>query len=255
MNGAQSESRRWYFIVAAVGFATAIVAFAPAGLAAVAMRRAAPLAATAGAEGTLWKGRLLGVTYGDIAIGDIDFRLRATSLPLGRAVVDIASTNGALEGAGRLRVTPSALEFGDVSAAFNLGSIRRYSFFGVPYQGALSVKAERLRLTNAGCEAESATISTSAFDALSHRWSGGAFPMEGVIKCQDGALVASLRGEGADGTAELHVRVRPDLSYALTVSAQTRKPDVSRALEFFGFEKGGDGLSYKAVGVLKGLNS
>lgn len=255
MNGAQSASRRWFLVVAAAGFAIAIVAFAPAGLAAAAMRRAAPLTSIAGAEGTLWNGRLLGVAYGDIAIGDIDFRLRAPSLLLARAVIDMTSANGALEGAARLQFSPGAVEFGDISAAFNLGAIRRYSFFGVPYQGVFNVKADRLRLTGAGCEAENAIISTSAFDALAHRWSGGAFPMEGSIDCRDGALVASLNGEGADGTADLKVSVRPDLSYTLIVAAQPRKADVSRALEFFGFEKGGDGLSYKAVGVLKGLSS
>lgn len=255
MNGSEPLVPRWFLFVAAAGFAFAILAFAPAGLAASALKRAAPLTSIAGAEGTLWNGRLIGVAHGDVLVGDIDFRIRVWSLLLARATVDLTSANGALEGAARVRVRPGSLEFERVSANFNLGAIRRYSFFGVPYQGALIVTAERFRLTSAGCEVENAVISTSAFDALARRWSGGAFPMDGAITCLDGALVASLKGEGADGTADLRATVRPDLSYALTVAARPRKPDIGRALEFFGFEKGGDGLSYKAVGVLKGLSS
>ena len=255
MIGFRPSDLRWHVIPAAVGFFIAIVTWAPAGLAAWAIKRVAPLTSFAGAEGTLWNGRLRGVSYSDVSIGDIDFRLRASGLLLLRATIDMKSANGALEGASRVHFQPGAVEFRELSATFNLGAIRRYSFFGVPYQGAASVTADRIRLTRTGCEAEKAAITTSAFEAFARRWSGDAFPMSGAIDCRGGALLVSLSGAGDDGTAELTVSVRPDFSYALTVAARPRKADVSRALEFFGFENRGDGLSYNAVGVLKGLSS
>lgn len=255
MNESRPESRHCFIFAAVAGFALAICAFAPAGIAASALKRAVPMMSIAGAEGTVWKGRLIGVAHGDVFLGDIDFRVLASNLLIARATVDMTSAAGALEGAARVEFTPDAIELERVFVNFNLGAIRQYSFFGAPYQGALKVTAERLRLTGAGCEAENAVISTSAFDALAQRWSGGAFPMDGAIKCVDGALMASLKGEGADGAADLSVTIRSDLTYSLVVAARPRKPDIGRALEFFGFEKRGDDLSYKAVGVLKGLSS
>lgn len=255
MNAVPTAERRRLLILALAGFSTALFAFAPAGLAAFAITRAAPLTSIAGAEGTIWRGRLLGVSYNGVALGDIDYRLHAPALALARASIDLKSAGGALEGIGNLRIEPRAVEFRDVSATFNLGAIRRYTFFGVRYQGAAKVTARRLRLTREGCEAEAAAISTSAFDAFSRQLSGEAFPMAGPVECRDGVFTVSLEGEGADGAAELNIAVRKDFSYSLTVAARPKSPDVSRALEFFGFENGGGALSYEAAGVLKGLSS
>lgn len=255
MSDIPSADRRRLAGFALCGFVAALVVFAPAGLAASAIKRAAPLTSIVAAEGTIWKGRLLGVSYNDIPLGDIDYRLHALPLAAARAAIDLRSGGGALEGRGKLQVRPGALEFQDVSATFNLGAIRRYTFFGVRYQGAAKVTARRLQLTATGCEAEAASVSTSAFDAFSRQLSGGAFPMSGPVGCRDGVMILSLKGEGADGAAELTASVRPDFTYTLLVAARPKRPDVSRALEFFGFENGKDGLSYEAAGVLKGLSS
>lgn len=255
MNAVRFADRGRFLMLALAGFLPTLFAFVPAELAAYVIKRKAPLASIASAEGTIWRGRLLGVSYNGVALGDIDYRLHALSLVLARASIDLKSAGGALEGNGNLRIEPRAVEFRDFSATFNLGAIRNYTFFGARYQGLAKVTAQRLRLTREGCEAEAAAISTSAFDALSRQLSGGAFPMAGAIDCRDGALTASLKGEGADGAAELNVAIRTDFSYALTVAARPKRPDVSRALEFFGFENGGDSLSYEAAGVLKGLSS
>lgn len=255
MTAEMARGLRPLAVAALAGFVVAFIAFAPASLAAYAVTRAAPLTTIAGAEGTLWRGRLIGYAHNGVLIGDIDYRLHALPLILGRLAIDARSARGALDGAARVEISPGAVYLKDVSATFNLGAIRNYTFFGVRYQGAATLTANRLRLTRTGCVAEAARIATSAFDALARRWSGGAFPMAGPVACQDGALVATLNGEGADGAAELRVSVRPDLSYSLAVDARPRRPDVSRALEFFGFQNAGDGLSYEAAGILKGLSS
>lgn len=254
MNAAPGSGLRSLALVALAGFAAAVIAFAPASLAAFAVTRAAPLTAIAGAEGTLWRGRLNGFAHNGVLIGDIDYRLHALPLFLGRLSLDAKSAKGALDGSARIEISPGAADLKDVAATFNLGAIRNYTFFGVRYQGAATLTANRLRLTRKDCVAEAARVSTSAFDALARRWSGGAFPMAGPVACHDGALVATLKGEGPDGAAELRATLRPDLGYSLTVDARPRRPDVSRALEFFGFQNAGDGLSYEAAGVLKGLS-
>ena len=94
--------RRRFLLVAFAGFAAAAVALAPASVGAWALGRASPLLAVAGAEGTLWRGRLAGVSYNGVLVGDIDYRLAALPLFLGRIDVDAQSANGALTGRTRL---------------------------------------------------------------------------------------------------------------------------------------------------------
>lgn len=250
-----NADRRRLALAALAGFLFAVAAFAPAGLVAAAITRASPLAAIAGAEGSVWRGRLKGYSHNGVLIGDVSYRLHALPLLIGRLSFDVTSENGALLGAARVRLSPGSAELRDVSATFNLGAIRRYTFFGVRYQGSASLKAGRIRMARAACASEEAAISTTAFDALARRWSGGAFPMTGSIDCREGALVATLKGEGADGAATVTVTLRPDFMYGLTVAARPRRPEVRRALEAFGFEKRNDGLSYEATGALKGLTS
>jgi len=250
-----NADRRRLALAALAGFLIAVVSFAPAGLVAAAITRASPLAAIAGAEGSVWRGRLKGYSHNGVLIGDVSYRLHALPLLIGRLSFDASSENGALVGAARVRLTPASAELRDVSATFNLGAIRRYTFFGVRYQGSASLKAGRLRMARNACAADEAAISTTAFDALARRWSGGAFPMAGAVECRNGALVATLKGDGADGAADMTVTLLPDFRYALTVAARPRRPEVSRALEIFGFEKEGEGLTYEAAGALKGLTS
>ncbi len=249
-----AEARR-FTLIALACFAAAAVAFAPASVGAWMLKRSAPLLSMTGADGTVWRGRLSGVTYNGVLIGDIDYRLFALPLLMGRIALDAHSANGALLGGARVTLGTGGIGFRDLSAEFNLGAIRQYTFFGVRYQGLARLKAHRLRLSEKECVAEAATLSTTAFEALTRQWSDGAFPIAGAIECRDGAIVAALDGESADGKASVGLTIRPDFTYAVRIAAEPRRQDVSRALQLFGFEDKGDGLSYEAAGVLKGLSS
>ena len=252
---ASAAELRRFALIALTGFAGAALVFAPASLAAWFLKRSSPLTAIAGSEGTIWKGRFSGVTHGGVLIGDVDYRLAALPLLAGRVEIEASSAGGALLGRGRVSMSPGGAEFRNVNAEFNLGAIRQYTFFGVRYQGHARLKADRLKLSKKGCVAETATLSTSAFEALTRRWSAEPFPLAGAIACEAGALTATLDGASADGKASIGLTVRPDFTYALRIAAEPRRPDVSEALQVFGFENKGDRLSYEAAGILKGLSS
>lgn len=250
-----AADKRRFATIALVGFAAAAVSLAPAGVGAWVLKRSAPLLSITGAEGTIWRGRLKGVSHDGVLIGDVSYRLAAPPLLLGRIAIDADSANGALTGRAHLTIGSDGMEFRKVAAEFNLGAIRRYTFFGVRYQGLARLDADRLKLTAKECAAEAAALSTSAFEALTKNWSGGPFPLAGPIECRDGAITVALDGEGADGKAAVGLTIRPDLTYAVRIAAEPRRRDVSRALQYFGFEEKGAGLSYEAAGVLKGLSS
>ncbi len=252
---ASAAEKRRFALIALAGFAAAALALTPADVAAWMLKRASPLTAVTGASGTIWNGRLTGVSHGGVLVGDIGYRLSALSLLLGRVAVEAESAGGALLGRARFTFGVGGPEIRDVSAEFNLGAIRQYTFFGVRYQGVARLKAQRLKLSDKTCVADAATLSTSAFEALADRWSGAPLPLAGAIVCEAGAIVAALDGESADGRASVALTIRPDFTYAVRIGAAPRRQDVSRALEAFGFENKGEGLSYEAAGVLKGLSS
>jgi hypothetical protein len=250
-----ARERRRFAMIGLCGFIASAVSLAPAGVSAWALKRSVPTLSIAGAEGTIWRGGFSGVSHNGVLIGDIRYRLSALPLLLGRLSIAADSANGALTGRARLSLGGGGAEFRDVAAQFNLGAIRQYTFFGVRYQGLASLKADRLKLTDKECLADAASLSTSAFEALTNNLSGGPFPLAGPIECRGGAIHVALAGEGADGKAAVGLTIRPDLTYTVRIAADPRRPDVSRALQLFGFESEGAGLSYEAAGVLKGLSS
>ncbi len=250
-----SRSNGALWIAGAAAFCLSAIANAPASLVAAIATARSPLLEIGAARGTIWKGELTRVAHNQILIGDISYRLAPLSLATARIAADASSRNGALEGEARIALSPGGVELRDVSAVYNLASIRQYTFFGARYQGVAAVKAKSLKLTRAGCGAEEAKLSTNALDGLSRGWSGAAFPLAGDIKCVDGKFHLALNGAGAEGSVRINVKVAPDLSYEAVFTAEPRRADVGVALRTFGFEGPETKLSWRAVGRLKGLNS
>jgi hypothetical protein len=241
--------------VGTASFIVATLASAPADLAVGITKARAPQLKVASTRGTLWKGEFVGASYADAAIGDVAFSVDPASLLTGRIAASLASRDGALIGKAKIEASASSIVVKDAAAHFNLSAIRKYTLFGIRYQGGATLKARRLSLSKSGCAAEEATLSTNALDALASRWSGGAFPLSGPIRCEDGKLVALLVGEGAAAAARIEISVASDLAYTMTVVAEPHRADVKDGLRLLGFETDGGALTWRTVGRLKGLTS
>lgn len=248
------ENRRLW-LAGSGAFFLAALAGAPASLGASIFEANAPLLEIAAASGTLWRGEFSGVFYNSVNLGRIGYRLSPVRLLAGRLAVDATSADGALTGRGKLSLAPSGFELKDVSAQFNLGSIRKYTFFGVRYQGVATLTAKSLALSKGACKAEEARLSTTMLDGLARQWSGSAFPLQGGFECKDGDLVLTLAGSNSDGAMRLEAAIAPDLSYKMTFAAEPARAEVGVALRQFGFEGDNARLSLRAVGKLKGLSS
>ncbi len=239
----------------AIAFVVAAIAAAPAELAAIVAEDRAPLLEITKAKGSLWRGAFEDVVYGGVLVGDVDYSLDPLGLLIGQVVADVTSKDGALTASGRISASGSRVVLKDLTAVFSLAAIRQYTFYGAPYQGSARLEAKTLSLSRSGCAAEGASVSTSALDGLTRRWSGEAFPLAGDIKCVDGALQFALAGDGTDGSVRMNVAVATDFTYKMTLIAEPRRTEVAQTLRLFGFEGDGDALSYRAVGQLKGFSS
>lgn len=249
------KQNRLLWFAGAAAFAVALIAMMPASIAAAMIRAQAPLVEIGAANGTIWNGVFEGVRYDVINLGDVRYRLSPVMLIAGKFSGEASASGGALNAKGDFALSGSGLSFENAIADFNLGAIRRYSFFGVPYQGVASFSAKSLRLSKTKCEAEGAIVATDMFDSVARRWNFSALPLEGTITCRDGNLVVAMSGNNADGAMLAEAVIDSALAYRLDFRVTTKRREIDTALRQIGFEEDGGKLSLQAAGRLKGLNS
>lgn len=254
-SGILSRENRPLLLAGVVAFVVAAIATAPASLIVALVEKNAPQADIAAVDGTIWRGTLKGVYFNDIALGEIDYRLLPSKLFGGRIAADVSAKDGALLGKGRIEIGSNAYAVSGLSAQFNLSSIRRYTFFGVPYGGTAVIRAEKIRVSPKGCAADGASLSTDMLDSLARKWSGEPLPLSGEISCAGDRLTVNVSGANRDGAVKLTASVGADLGYSLTAVADPKRPELGAVLRGIGFEGGDSALSMTAAGQLKGLSS
>lgn len=242
-------------LIGAASFLIAGMSTAPASLLAAVATRAAPLLSIGGAEGTVWRGAFTDVAHDGIHLGRVDFRLSLLSLFAARIGADLTVSGGALDAKARVTASRDRIGIENARARFNLAAIRRYTIFGLRYQGTADVTAKRISLSRRFCAADDARIATTALDGIARRWTGEGMPLAGVASCEEGVLVISLAGENREGGVTLTTRVSPDFAYKMAVTAAPRRDEMRAALRAFGFLEDNAALSYLASGRLKGLTS
>ena len=236
-------------------FCLAAVAGAPAGVLASILEAGTPLLEIGGAEGTVWRGEFADVSYNSMALGRVGYKWKPAQILMGRLTVEATGADGALTGRGVFAVTLSGYEATDISAQFNLAAIRKYTFFGVPYQGVATLTARSLALSRNGCNAEDAKVSTTMLDGVARGWSGASLPLTGGFGCKDGELTLTLSGRNSDGVVRVEAAFAADLTYTMTVAAEPGRAEVGAVLRQLGFEGDNARMSLRAAGKLKGLTS
>lgn len=250
-----SRENRFLWLAGGGAFCLAAIAGAPADLLASGLEARAPLLEISGAQGTVWRGAFADVAYSSVSLGRVSYKLKPWEIIAGRLSIDATSADGAIVGRGSLALTPSGFDARNISAQFNLASIRRYTFFGVPYQGFATLTARSLELSKQRCKAVDAKASTTMLDGVARSWSGGPLPLKGDVTCKEGKLALTLSGANADGALRVEALIAGDLSYAMTVAAEPKRAEVGVALRQLGFEGDSARLSLHAAGKLKGLTS
>lgn len=250
-----APQNRLLTIAGASAFLIAAIFTAPASLGAAVMESNMPLLDFGGAKGTIWRAQFSNVYYDGIDLGAVTYAIKPAALLGGSVVADLTSGGGALSLKSRVSVSPRGFEMKDARGRFNLASIRRYTFFGAPYQGVAEFSARSLSFSRRRCQAEDVKVSTDMLSGMAKQWSGAAIPLQGVAECRDGKLVLTLSGESSDGAVRINAAVAPDFAYAMDLTAAPKREEIGVALRQFGFEGENAQLSWRAVGKLKGLSS
>ncbi len=244
-------------LLGAVSFLLAAIIMAPASLITPGLNAAGPDIQYKEVTGTIWKGEIRGVATGEVYLGDVAFRFRPMMLLTGALSADLTAMGGAATGTGRVNVhlLSRRLSVQNANVAFDLSAVRRYSLFGIPYQGRVEARDAGLVWSRKGCSGASGEIWTDVLDASSKTLVGESLLLAGPASCDDGRIAVALKGGNREGEAEIKIAIDPAMTYRLMASVDLGRADLENNLRRLGFEDGDGVLVYDAVGALKGVGS
>lgn len=208
-------------------------------------------------SGTIWHGEIKSASLGEIFLGDIGFGLRPLGLFTAQIVSDIDLRGGDATGQGRVAYSLLS-ENATVTKArgeFNLGAIRQYSLFGVPYQGHIRATIRKLVISAEGCHGADSDLWTDILNASSQRFLGDGLVLVGTANCADNRLKIDLNGANGEGKTSVAIAISPDLTYQLNASVDPERPQFQENLQLLGFEEENGTLVYDAMGALKGAGT
>jgi general secretion pathway protein N len=204
------------------------------------------------ADGSLWAGRVYGLTYRGEPLGNVEVRARASSLFTGVLASDIRFANQGLAGRGRVGIgLLSGILHGEeiqirgpVDRLSGLAPLLRQS------TGQVEMVISQITLSPLrGCRQLQGVLETDVLTKLRELdWRGP--PVRGNWSCEDGTSTLSFSGEADIDAIEGQLRLRPDRSYRLDVTMQTANEDVRQALPLLGFTAADDGWLYGREGRL-----
>ncbi len=255
---AEKGDRRGPLIrIGIAAFLITAIAIAPASLITPILNANAATIQYQEVRGTVWKGEIRGVSTGDVYLGNITFKVRPLALLTAAAAADIIAQDGAAIGSGRLSVSliTRRLAVADANFAFNLSAVRRYSLFGIPYQGRIEARRASFVWSRSGCQSAAGEIRTDVLDASSRALVGESLLLAGPAACDAGQVLVTLRGGNREGETEIKIAIDPAMTYRVVASVDLGRADLENNLRRLGFEDGDGVLVYDAIGALKGAGS
>jgi hypothetical protein len=189
------------------------------------------------ADGTIWRGEVQGLRWRGHDLGNAHISVRAVALLAGRLSLNVGlDGRGAVQGAGLVSIAPTGtIRLADVAVTADVARLPVI----LPVTGKIALTIDDAVITNTGCEHIAGSVGT---DALVHRpagvtWSGPV--LNGALACRDGALQVPLKGESADGTIDLAMRVARDGTFGIDIRARTSNQSITGLLSTVGFVDAG----------------
>lgn len=198
-----------------------------------------------GVEGTLWDGTLSGVAFDGYPVGRVEQRTSLLALFSGRISSELRLSGAALNGEGRITLSPGKAVLRDTALLIDLGAYGIVDAFGASMRGMMRLETDRLALSAERCETGQVSLWTDTLTYSARAYGGNGFPLSGVAQCTDnGALTVSLDGAAQQGpeAAQLTATIQPSLDFLAEVTARGLAGEAADGLLLYGFEQRGDGL-------------
>lgn len=191
-------------------------------------------------SGSLWNGRMTGVSIGTTRLGDVRAGLSATGFLKGRPAVEIATRGGTASARGRLL-------FGRRVGVEALNGAAPLSLAGVapPIDGTLNLTSFNAFFAGNACLLASGSAAAQVSGLLS-----GPLALSGQPRCVGDALVLDLSGQRDGVGVVVSMELRADGRYRTTTRVTTTDRAVMEALRAAGFEDSPNGFVRLSNGQL-----
>ncbi len=189
------------------------------------------------AQGTVWNGRILGVSFGRQVLGDVRLKLRPLSLLGGALSYNIEFAGPAGQAAGQVAATRDrAMVVRDLRLAADIAALEGLSTDIRQIGGEVRVRLAELRFAGGRCQVARGTLTTDALTKAGLAYGRDFGDFAGEFGCEGGMVLLPMRGESGNGdvvTAELRAGAAEVSS--LTADVATGDQDLGLALGLLGF--------------------
>jgi hypothetical protein len=240
-----------FIVIAVVVVIVGAVAMFPMSMAADFAAKAAPDFKYAKADGSVWSGKLTGVTYGAQRIGDVSVAGDFGSLFGGKAAGTVALSRNGLTGAADMAWPLGGKEL--ALSRFKLegavSTVRGMPEAVASRGGKFRLELSELKFAGDKCQSAKGQVWTDALAKVSHKgWTGP--ELTGPVSCEDGKLVVNATGKaptGEDVVARMDIGGHLDM--AMTATVTNARGGALESLKSLGFtEQGGALVIHQAVG-------
>jgi len=181
----------------------------------------------------------------DLSFQGTIWRPSVTGLPIfGSANLDISPlSRRALiqsgEGRNYLSADVSPSEAKDVDFRIDLSTIPFTDGRLQGLRGMLNAQISDMQIENQSCKSAAGTVTTDVLqrNGGTINWVGP--ELTGPIRCENGALIADLKGRDAQQNIAALIRMSPDNTYRADISVRTNRAEADAVLPIFGFTRSG----------------
>ncbi|MEM9420978.1 MAG: type II secretion system protein N [Pseudomonadota bacterium] len=200
-------------------------------------------------SGTIWNGRIENAWIAGYPAGDIGVSGEVAPLLNGRVAADLSVKGAIATGRASVLLGVNRIEFRSADLAVELSAMELRDAFGAPMEGLVRLKTDGLSLSREACTDGQLHFSTDTLQRTARRYGGKGFALAGLGRCEEGAFILPLRGEGEEGVADAMIRVTLQ-GYTTELTVVPADEALANALHLYGFQQQGDAYSLVQRGTL-----
>lgn len=194
--------------------------------------------------GSVWDGRVYGMRVAGVPIREIEMAADPLPLLAGRLAARWRVSDDSARGRGHVSIGGSTVQVSDMDLLVSIDRLGLRSFPGLDRSQMIDMDITALSLRDGRCESVQGRVQTTALVQFASTYGFEGPALLGVLSCDDGRLVITLDGAGAD--LELTGAVHMDqTTYTWDLELRTRRPELADALALAGMARSGDIWRYQ----------
>lgn len=194
--------------------------------------------------GRVWDGRVYGMRVAGVPIREIEMAADPLSLLTGRLAARWRVSDDSARGTGHVSLGGNSVRVRDMDLLVSIDRLGLRSFPGMDRSQMIDMDIASLAIRDGRCETANGRVQTAALVQFAATYGFQGPDILGQLSCNDGRLVITLDGAGAD--LELTGSVHMDqTAYAWDLELRTGRPELADALALAGATRTGDIWTYQ----------